>query len=136
MKERSIFHILDAEAWHRSGDSWEPESLLAEGFIHCSFRHQVYRSLSGYFSGVPGLAVLEIDPFATSAAVIAEPGSAGEIDADGNPELFPHLYGALPRTAVLAILDTDLFRPWERLVGSYRISDDPADFLTLGSAPE
>ena len=43
-----IYHIVLPEAWAAfDGDLYKHESLAAEGFIHCSFDHQLVRDLAG-----------------------------------------------------------------------------------------
>lgn len=119
-----IYHIVVREVWESSGDLWRPETFDSDGFIHCSYRRQVGVTLERYFKETPGIAVVEFDPFLTGSVVTAEPGTGGEKNADGTPELFPHLYGSLPRSAVTAVLETDYFLPFERTYMDYRITDD------------
>ncbi len=114
MKSPRIYHIVDAGLWETGRDPWIPPSFEADGFVHCSYRQQVGATLLRFFTGEsagaetagaihPGLAVLEIDPFLTDAVIRAEAGTGGELDSEGQPELFPHLYGPLPRRAVTAV---------------------------------
>jgi uncharacterized protein (DUF952 family)/predicted N-acetyltransferase YhbS len=118
MNSLCIYHIVDAGLWESGEDPWVPSSFEVDGFIHCSYHRQVGPTLRRFFSlepagaeaeaGTvrPGLAVLEIDPFRTDAVIRAEAGTGGEVDPDGKPELFPHLYGPLPRRAVTAVRET------------------------------
>jgi uncharacterized protein (DUF952 family)/predicted N-acetyltransferase YhbS len=131
-----IFHITDTALLRRSeapgGDGFlRPESLETEGFIHCSFRDQVGRTLERYFvdpSGdLPaGLVVAEIDPFLTEAVIRAEPGTGGETDDTGTPILFPHLFGPLPVAAISAVHDAARFLRYHWRFGGYEITDDPS----------
>lgn len=130
-----IYHIVETGQWsggaeNRAPDPWEPVSLRDDGFIHCSFHQQVAGTLRTFFTDqtgnlVEGLSVLEIDPFLTDAVIRAEPGTDGETDLTGAPELFPHLYGPLPRRAVTAVCTAEEFLPFEVRIGDYLITDDP-----------
>ena len=59
-----LFHIAarnDAETG-RAGGLYASELLQTEGFVHCSYAHQLAAVLARYFKGVEGLVILEIDP--------------------------------------------------------------------------
>ena len=90
-----LFHITTRAAWDAAGASYAPASLATEGFIHLSTEAQWPRSLARFFAGQTDLVLLVIDP--TSLDVRFEPAHG---------ELFPHLYGALPRTAVVEVRAT------------------------------
>lgn len=101
-----IFHItsraevIDAA---RVGE-YVPKAFDADGFIHCSYAHQLAQVAERHFRGRTDLVVLEIDPSALSCTVIDE-------NLEGGAELFPHIYGRLPMTAVVrthSLLDQDL----------------------------
>lgn len=142
----SIYHICVTSEWEQGSDPWSPyghNNSDNPGFIHCSFRSQVGPTLLRFFSGADGiprrdLSVLEIDPFLVgthSGAVIkAEPGTGGEVDAHGNPILFPHLYGQIPRNAVTDVLPTSEFIPYTISVNGdwgetpFTITDDRSAF--------
>jgi uncharacterized protein (DUF952 family)/GNAT superfamily N-acetyltransferase len=137
--EPRIYHICAKNEWEHGADPWTP-SEVAEGFIHCSFRRQVGPTLKRFFSDNDdqprhGLMVLEIDPFLigtySGGVIKAEPGTGGETDRDGNAVFFPHLYGALPRAAVTAILPVSDFLPYEIRVEG----DSPGDHFTITDDP-
>ena len=67
----------------------------ADGFIHASSLDQLADTLQLYYSDAPKLAVAEIEA--------AELGEALKWETSRNGDLFPHIYGALPFTAVCAI---------------------------------
>jgi uncharacterized protein (DUF952 family) len=95
---RPLYHIAparDIERAARSG-TYAPPTLEREGFIHCSYASQVAATADRIFRGQPNLLVLEIDPSRLASRVVAE-------NLDGGAELFPHVYGSLPMSAVLAI---------------------------------
>ena len=66
----------------------------ADGFIHLSTAAQLASTLDRHFAGQSGLVVLAVDLAALGDAVRWEPARGGA--------LFPHVYRALPRDAVLA----------------------------------
>jgi uncharacterized protein (DUF952 family) len=65
----------------------------ADGFIHLSAAAQVRRTAELYFTGQPDLILATVDLAALGAAVVWEPSRAGD--------LFPHIYGPLPASAVI-----------------------------------
>jgi uncharacterized protein (DUF952 family) len=95
-----IYHITSAtqagEA--RKSGQYIPEGFAREGFIHCSYRHQVAGVVHRLFQGRTDLVLLEIDPSKLNCAVIDE-------NLEGGSELFPHIYGHLPMSAVVRILE-------------------------------
>lgn len=129
MNKLRIYHIVTRRDWAAGSDPWAPAGLATEGFVHCSYRHQVGPTLRRFFAAedctLPeGLSVLEIDPFLTGAVVRAEAGTGGETTPDGRPELFPHLFGPIPRAAVTAVLAVTEFLPYTLRVGGYTITDE------------
>jgi uncharacterized protein (DUF952 family) len=94
----NVFHIVAIEAWSaaQAQESYRPDSLAAEGFIHFSFAEQVGATANRHYPEVDGLQVLELDPTRLG----------GELRLEASPatgELYPHLYGPLPTAAVVAI---------------------------------
>jgi uncharacterized protein (DUF952 family) len=89
-----IYHITREKDWQAAvnSGSYSAPSLVSEGFIHCSYQHQVTSTAERYYAGVGGLVLLEIDPSLLSARWVVEP-STGE-------ELFPHVYGKIDVKAV------------------------------------
>jgi uncharacterized protein (DUF952 family) len=96
----TVLHITPREevAEAEAKGFYRPRSLGDEGFIHCSYAHQVCRVANALFAGVTGLVLLEIDKVRTGCDVIDE-------DLYGSGEAFPHIYGSLPWEAVLAVHD-------------------------------
>jgi uncharacterized protein (DUF952 family) len=93
-----IFHITtqaEADAALAAGE-YEPEAFGREGFIHCAHGHQVIGVLGRHFRGRTGLVMLTIDPARLPYPVVEE-------NLTGGVELFPHIYGRLPMSAVVAI---------------------------------
>jgi uncharacterized protein (DUF952 family) len=97
-----IYHIADQARWKAAAETgmYSAPSLLSEGFIHCSFAHQVQRSLDKFFADADAVVVLEIDPMLMQAELRFEP-------ADG--DTFPHVYGEINTDAVVmaALVERD-----------------------------
>lgn len=66
----------------------------ADGFIHLSTAEQVRETALKWFAGRPDLILAQIDLVPLAQTVRFEPSRGGE--------LFPHIYGPLPASAVLA----------------------------------
>lgn len=67
---------------------------LADGYIHLSTAAQLDETVAKHFAGQADLHVAAADLDALGAAVKWEPSRGGQ--------LFPHIYAALPLSAVLA----------------------------------
>lgn len=67
---------------------------LADGFIHLSTAEQVDETLAKHFDGQENLHIATVDLAALGETVVWEPSRGGQV--------FPHIYGALPLSAVLA----------------------------------
>jgi uncharacterized protein (DUF952 family) len=65
-------------------------SLEEEGFIHCSFADQVADTARRFYAGRDDVLLLTIDPDSVPSEVKVEGG-------------FPHIYGPLPRDAVIRV---------------------------------
>jgi uncharacterized protein (DUF952 family) len=94
----TIYHVTSAAAAKEAQESGEyvPERFAAEGFIHCSYLHQIEGVLKRHFPGRSGLVLLEIDVARLHCRIIDE-------NLEGGSELFPHVYGKLPMSAVLHV---------------------------------
>ena len=89
------------------GDDWRAAERLGEyrgsaddardGFLHFSTAAQVRESAAKHRRGEPDLWLVEADTARLGAALRWEPAAGGR-----RPGLFPHLYGALPISAVLS----------------------------------
>ena len=93
-----LLHITtaaEAVSAYESGE-YRPAAFEREGFIHCSFEQQVLATAGRIFRGRQGLVLLEIDPGRLECQVIEE-------NLEGGSELYPHIYGPLPMTAVRAV---------------------------------
>jgi uncharacterized protein (DUF952 family) len=94
-----ILHFCLASSWDPGAEFYAASSLHTQGFIHCSTVDQLTTPANLLARGVPGLVVLEIDP--AGLPVRWEPGDP----PDEAGSLFPHLYGPLPTSAVVAVHD-------------------------------
>ena len=93
-----VFHITERGTFALALETgmYEGSSLALEGFIHCSTRAQVLRTAGRFYAGRAGLVLLCIDAARLGDMLRYEP-------ADG--EEFPHCYGAVPLTAIPAVID-------------------------------
>jgi uncharacterized protein (DUF952 family) len=78
-----------AGAYHGSADD------RRDGFLHFSTGDQLRASAAKHRAGERDLLLVEVDPASLGAALRWE-------RAGSRPGLFPHLYGALPLSAVRA----------------------------------
>lgn len=93
-----LFHITskpEAEAARELG-TYRPQAFAREGFVHCSYRSQVVSVANRLFRGQNDLVLLEIDPARLACNVVDE-------NLTGGTELFPHVYGAIPMSAVVGV---------------------------------
>lgn len=95
-----LLHLCGWQEWDEARTSGGvcPPSLREVGFVHLSTPQQVHLPANRLFSGRTDLVLLRIDPRRLDAPVRWEPGVA----TDPESMLFPHLYGALPVSAVIA----------------------------------
>jgi uncharacterized protein (DUF952 family) len=90
-----LYHLVLRSSWEaQPGQDYRAESLDTEGFIHCSYAHQVAASANRFYAGASDLLVLHIDPARLRSPLKAEPAGSGE--------RFPHIHGPLNREAVLS----------------------------------
>ena len=93
---RRIYHIVPRSTWNpASSEPYRAASLATEGFIHCSNRDQVARVANLFYADQVGLEVLCVNADLLGAQVRDEDPGTGE--------RFPHVYGPIPREAILAV---------------------------------
>lgn len=92
-----IFHITSKQEWEaaQKAGQYLPQAYAQDGFIHTSFKEQVLNTASRFYAGHNGLVLLKIESDKTGAEVKVE-------NLDGGAELFPHIYGPLPTSAVIS----------------------------------
>jgi uncharacterized protein (DUF952 family) len=98
-----IYHICLREEWElaaQSGAYTGSSQDRADGFIHFSTAGQLPQSARRHRAGQVGLVLLAVDPHVLGKALRWELSRQGA--------LFPHLYGALPLSAVRSVHDTPL----------------------------
>jgi glutathione S-transferase len=89
-----VYHLVRRALWEANPEQdYRASSLDSEGFIHCSYAHQVAGSANRFYADADDLLVLEIDPAHLVSPLRAEPASSGEV--------FPHIHGPLNRAAVV-----------------------------------
>ena len=101
-----LIHLCPAEEWSAAGIRGElrPESLATAGFIHLSTPEQVHLPANRLYHDRGDLVLLHIDPTRLDSPIRWEQGEA----TDPESMLFPHLYGALP---VSAVINVTSYRP-------------------------
>jgi uncharacterized protein (DUF952 family) len=95
-----IYHIAHKSDWYsaQKSGSYTADSLSSQGFIHCSTATQVVKVANNYYRGVKDLVLLSIDPGLLTVEVRYE-------NLEGGEELFPHIYGVIPISAIPGVLD-------------------------------
>lgn len=94
----AIYKIVPRALWqdaNRKGVFEGAPVDHADGFIHFSTAVQVRETAAKHFSGQDDLLLLVIDGQSLGPALIYEPSRGGD--------LFPHLYGPMPLSAVTAV---------------------------------
>jgi uncharacterized protein (DUF952 family) len=91
-----IVHLAIADEWEAAGASYVPSDFERDGFVHCSAPHQVAHVADRRFAGRTDLVLLTIEPPLLDAPVVWE-------DLEGEGEEYPHVYGSIPRGAVIAV---------------------------------
>lgn len=98
-----LLHLTECALWEDSQkagiheQSTRGRTLDDEGFIHCSLRHQLLPVAQALYGDVPALdlVVLVIDSDLLDVPVRYEAAVPGD-------EEYPHIYGPVPLTAVIA----------------------------------
>jgi uncharacterized protein (DUF952 family)/phosphoglycolate phosphatase-like HAD superfamily hydrolase len=98
--EEKIFHILSIPEWDEAVQrgEYDPRSLEAKGYIHCSSVQQVCRVADFNFLDQKELLLLEIAPERVISEVKWE-------NTEGGQEEFPHIYGPLNLSAIQRVYD-------------------------------
>ena len=96
----TAFKILTAGEWAQfqaAGIFHGAPVDIADGYIHLSATEELQGTLDKHFAGQSGLVIAEVDLAALGDLVRWEVSRGGA--------LFPHIYGALPMTAVLSFAE-------------------------------
>lgn len=89
------FKVMTADQWTACKDSGTFAGApvdIADGYIHLSTREQVVETVAKHFVGQDNLVLAMVDLAALGDSVKWEPSRGGD--------LFPHIYGPLPRAAI------------------------------------
>jgi uncharacterized protein (DUF952 family) len=92
-----IYHVAREEEWNNNmgSENYAPAAYAHEGFIHACLDVQLEGVLLRYFKGEKNLLVLHIEEAKLLHLVKYEPSTGSE--------LFPHVYGAINKNAILKI---------------------------------
>ena len=94
----AVYKIVAADLWRAAEESGVFAGAgidLNDGFIHLSTAAQARRTAQLYFAGHGNLVLVAADD--------ASLGEALKYETSRDGDLFPHLYGSLPLTAVLSV---------------------------------
>ncbi len=96
---RKISHIISKAAWERARAAgiYQPESLVREGFIHCSRPEQVVATANRFYRGQRDLLLLIIECDRVTAEV------RDDFVAAEN-QTFPHIWGPLDLDAIVGVV--------------------------------
>ena len=93
-----LYHITSKTEWTQTVGNYIPKNFAIEGFIHCSYISQIVGSANKHFHQQNDLVILKIDRDRITSEIVDE-------NLEGGSMLFPHLYGHLPKDAVVEIID-------------------------------
>ncbi len=94
-----IYHITSRSSWStaQKRGSYSSDSMVSEGFIHCSKADQLLRVANKYYYKQDNLIILKIDPSLVKPVLLWEAG------ADKADEMFPHIYGSLNLESIVQV---------------------------------
>lgn len=97
-----IYHIVLPEVWEaiKNIPLYSAPSLFDEGFIHCSYEHQIDGVLQRYYSEHSQVVILKIDTDLLGSRLVAEPST--------NDEVYPHIYGPINLHSVVDMETRDI----------------------------
>ena len=102
-----VLHLVATDVWSALGtdEAITNPSLAAEGFIHCTDSPDVLlRIANAFYRAAPGdFCVLHVDTQRLESPCVWEaPAHLGPTEEEF-VALFPHVYGAINRSAIVAV---------------------------------
>lgn len=89
------YKLVDADEWRGAGDAYGGSAVdRADGYIHMSTAGQLAETAARHYRGRESLLLLAVETDRLGDALVWEPSRGGA--------LFPHIYGPLPRSAVVS----------------------------------
>lgn len=100
MESNFVYHVTTPAKWAEAQvkGQFETDTLLTEGFIHCSTKEQVPGVLERFYKGQQNLLKLKIQKDKVERPLIFE--LAGSIN-----EVFPHIHGAINLDAIVEVIN-------------------------------
>ena len=90
------YKLVDRAEWEASADPYAGSAVdRADGYIHLSTSGQLAETAARHYRGRAGLVLATVD--------LSGLGETLKWEASRGGELFPHIHGALPHAAVVAI---------------------------------
>jgi uncharacterized protein (DUF952 family) len=90
-----IFHLAESGRWE-TAETYRPDSLDEEGFVHCSTAAQLMAVANSLYQGRTDLLLVTIEPDLLEAPVVYE-------DCYETGQRFPHIYGPIDAEAVVSV---------------------------------
>jgi uncharacterized protein (DUF952 family) len=89
-----IYHIALPDVWNSLDNDadYTADSLEMEGFIHCSYGHQLDAVLKRYYANAKEVIILTVDTDKLTSPLAEEPST--------NNEIYPHIYGPINRDCI------------------------------------
>lgn len=98
-----LLHIALPSDWSAAREAGEyrmstrDTKLDEDGFIHCSYPRQLETVANRFYADVTELVLLHVEPELLDAEIRVE-----SADDDDDDDDYPHVYGPIPTTAVVA----------------------------------
>ena len=130
-----LLHLTELSRWRGGGDV-EAESLRTQGFLHASPDEHTMLAVANalYASASAPLVVLVVDTEAVGSEVLWEAADPAPPPGVSGGVLFPHVYGPIPRRAVVGVRHPRR-DPWGRYT-AFEERPETAESLDLLPHPE
>ena len=105
LNQKMVYHITTRAEWEEAQKTgvYRAPSLDSQGFIHFSTLPQVVKVANAVYKGQDDLVLLCVDARLLIAPLRYEPPDTAIPAAHYEGELFPHLYGVLPVSAIMRV---------------------------------